>query len=555
MTGQPASLVRRFWRPEVSSEALILAVSVLLAAFFNGAFWQAVIAGRAWTEPATWRFAIAVFGALVALQFIVLGLVAMRRTVRVLLAAMILIGAVGAHLMQHYGVVLDPSMLRNAMRTDAREAGEFFGPELLGAVAMGVLLALPLWWVRLKRRAWSRALLVRASAVVVALVTVGVAVISIFQDFSSLMRNQREIRYMITPANAVWSLARVIVGDARTSMAERDPPEPATRLIPAAQGKPTLLVLVVGETARAANFSLNGYARQTTLELQKLDVINFPRVTACGTSTEVSLPCMFSPFGRADYDAVRISRHESLLHLLARAGLRVVWLDNQSGCKGVCDGIETRDLSRENTPGVCAEDRCLDEILLHGLREVTEPADRDLVVVLHQLGNHGPAYFRRYPADLKRFEPACESAELRHCTHQEIVNAYDNAIVYTDHFLAQTIGYLDSLKSRFDVALVYVSDHGESLGEKGLFLHGMPYAIAPREQLEVPMLWWFGADAEHALRIDPACLRRRANEPASHDHLFHSVLGLLAVDTPRYRRERDLFSGCRPGWATQAGLQ
>ncbi|MFN3567020.1 MAG: phosphoethanolamine transferase, partial [Burkholderiaceae bacterium] len=371
------------------------------------------------------------------------------------------------------------------------------------------------------------------------------ALLAVFQDISSLMRNRRELRYLIVPANVVWSASRVLVTDARSGVAQRDPPEPAVRAI-AAQRKPTLLVFVVGETARAANFSLNGYPRQTNPELAQLAVVNFPRTTACGTSTEVSLPCMFSPFGRADYDEDRIRRHESLLHLLARAGLRVVWLDNQSGCKGVCDGLEVRDLSREKRHDVCDAERCLDEILLHGLRDVVERGTGDTVVVLHQLGNHGPAYFRRYPPAMKRFEPACERKELADCTREQIVNAYDNAILYTDHLLARAIRYLDGLHDRYDVALAYVSDHGESLGERGLYLHGMPYPVAPREQLEVPMIWWFAPDSARNLDVDLACLRRRAAEPASHDHLFHSVLGLLAVTTPRYRPQLDLFGACRP---------
>jgi lipid A ethanolaminephosphotransferase len=336
----------------------------------------------------------------------------------------------------------------------------------------------------------------------------------------------------------------VLVGDARSATVARDPPEPAVRAAPASR-KPTLFVLVVGETARAANFSLGGYPRPTNPELARLPVVYFAHTTACGTSTEVSLPCMFSPFGRADYDEARIRRHESLLHLLARAGLRVVWLDNQSGCKGVCDGLQVRDLSRAQVPGLCDGERCLDEILLHGLRDAVGGTTADTVVVLHQLGNHGPAYFRRYPAAFRRFEPACESTEFADCTREQIVNAYDNAILYTDHLLAQAIGYLDGLSDRYEVALAYVSDHGESLGERGLYLHGMPYAIAPREQLEVPMLWWFGADSARAFDVDLDCLRRRAQQAVTHDHLFHSVLGLLRVATPRYRAERDLFEGCR----------
>jgi lipid A ethanolaminephosphotransferase len=259
---------------------------------------------------------------------------------------------------------------------------------------------------------------------------------------------------------------------------------------------------------------------------------------------------MFSSLGRADYDEARIRGGESLVQLLARAGMRVVWLDNQSGCKGVCDGVETADLSSGTDPALCPDGHCHDEVLVRRLREVADaqPAGdtRDLVVVLHQLGNHGPAYYKRHPPAFTRFTPECTRAELRDCSREEIVNAYDNAIAYTDHVLASAIDVLDRRRDRFDVGLIYVSDHGESLGEKGLYLHGMPYAIAPAEQLSVPMVWWFGGTGVRAWGgVDEACLRRRAAEPAHHDNLFHSVLGLMGVETPRYLAERDLTSGCR----------
>lgn len=532
-------------RPTLAVETLVLAGAVLLVAGFNGPFWHALLAERTGAGWNDWRLAIGTFVALVAAFFFLIALAATRHTVRALLAALIVTSSVAWFFERRYGVVLDPSMLRNALATDAREAGELIGPGFFAALAPGLAAAALPWAVRLRTRPLARALAVRAGALAAALAVAAGALLAVFQDFSSLMRNRRELRYLITPANVVWSAARVLATDARGSVARRDPPEPAVRAVAAAH-RPTLLVLVVGETARAANFSLNGYPRPTTPQLAQLAVVNFANTNACGTSTEVSLPCMFSPFGRAEYDEQRIRRHDSLLHLLARAGLRVVWLDNQSGCKGVCAGLEVRDLSREKVPGVCDAERCLDEILLRGLYEVVERGTADTVVVLHQLGNHGPAYFRRYPPAMKRFEPACESKELADCTREQIVNAYDNAILYTDHLLAQAIRYLDGLRDRYDVALLYVSDHGESLGERGLYLHGMPYPIAPREQLEVPMLWWFAPDSARSLGVDLACLQRRAAEPASHDHIFHSVLGLLSVTTPRYRPQLDLFSACRP---------
>jgi len=312
-----------------------------------------------------------------------------------------------------------------------------------------------------------------------------------------------------------------------------------------------VLVLVVGETARAANWQLNGYPRPTTPELAKLPVINFPDVTSCGTNTETSLPCMFAPVGRRNYDEARIRGSESLLHLLVHAGVSVHWRDNQSGCKGVCAGLPQDEVVSLNPAGLCSDGRCLDEGLLLGLNERLE-ATRTVtgrpptqVLVLHMLGSHGPAYFRRYPPAFAHFAPACEKDDLQKCTRDEIVNAYDNSLRYTDHVLGSLIATLQRNEADVDSALIYVSDHGESLGERNLYLHGLPWFIAPKEQTHVPMVMWLSSGMARASAVDTACLRRRAAAPASHDHLFHTVLGLLDVKTAVYEPDWDLVGGCR----------
>ncbi|HEU5294722.1 MAG TPA: sulfatase-like hydrolase/transferase, partial [Burkholderiaceae bacterium] len=315
----------------------------------------------------------------------------------------------------------------------------------------------------------------------------------------------------------------------------------------AARQKPMLVVLVVGETVRAANWGLSGYARQTTPGLAALPVINFADVSSCGTNTEVSLPCMFAPVGRRDYDESRIRGSEGLLHVLARAGVAVQWRDNQSGCKGVCDGLPNDIVASLNPPGLCRDGRCLDEGLLVGLDQRLREAKGTQLLVLHQLGNHGPSYFRRYPRAFARFTPACESDDLQHCTREEIVNAYDNSLLYTDHVLSQLIEHLDARAGSVDSALLYVSDHGESLGENRLFLHGIPYAIAPDMQTKVPMVMWASRGFASAVGLNLDCLRERARSSASHDHLFHSLLGLLDVRTALYEPQWDFSAGCRRG--------
>jgi lipid A ethanolaminephosphotransferase len=254
---------------------------------------------------------------------------------------------------------------------------------------------------------------------------------------------------------------------------------------------------------------------------------------------------MFSEIGRRDYDEDTIRNSQSLLHVLNRAGFKVLWRDNQSGCKGVCDGLPQEQFDDTTAPGLCADDHCFDEILLQGLDTVARDARGNLVLVMHMLGNHGPAYYKRYPDRFRRYTPTCDTAELRLCAQPDIVNAYDNALLYTDHVIAGTIAFLQRQAAAFDAALIYVSDHGESLGERGLYLHGVPYAIAPSEQTKVPMVWWLSPGFVSSFGLDRDCLARQAVQPATHDNLFHSVLGLLQVQTRDYDSALDISAACR----------
>jgi lipid A ethanolaminephosphotransferase len=212
----------------------------------------------------------------------------------------------------------------------------------------------------------------------------------------------------------------------------------------------------------------------------------------------------------------------------------------------VCEGLPKQTMGAADDPALCDGERCLDEILLHGLDAwIDKLGPGPHLLVLHQLGNHGPAYYKRYPPAFRRFVPTCDSADLRTCSREQIVNAYDNALLYTDHVLARLVALLKSHEDTIDTAMLYVSDHGESLGENNLFLHGLPYAIAPSQQTHVPMVMWLSGPYVRDFNVDTACLRRRAAQPAQHDNLFHTVLGLLDVRTQLYDRALDLAADCR----------
>lgn len=523
-----------------SIERLALLGSVFFVAFCNPSFWQVMATPDRLARASGWAFLAASAVALVAVHFILLSLLLNRWTWRWLSPVLLVATAFAVYYMTRYHVYLDPTMLRNVIATDVREARDLMAwsllPYLLGYAVI------PIWWLRRYRvapRPLGSALARRLMFIGLAVVLGAGAVMTVFQEMASTMRNDKALRYLVTPANYLYSLGRVAVGSAKTADGKRAPvgedAVAGARL--QAAGKPVVLVMVVGETARAANWGLSGYARQTTPELAKAGVINFADVTSCGTNTETSLPCMFSALGRRQYDEDRIRGSESLLDVVARAGFRVVWIDNQSGCKGVCNGVES--LRTE-----CADGECMDAALVDRMKGVIAATPGNLMIVLHQMGNHGPAYFKRYPAAFELFKPACGEADLARCERDAIVNAYDNAIAYTDHVLAQALQELKTLKSHAP-AFLYVSDHGESLGENGLFLHGIPYAIAPETQMKVPMVMWLSDAFRQRFGVRAGCLEQRAGQAVTHDHLFHSILGMLDVQTQVYEPAMDMARACR----------
>lgn len=541
-----ADAARRF-TIEASVEQLLLVASLFFALAANQPFLAAALRGRDGSDPSTWGFALAVIVWLAALHFVLMTVVANRWIVKPLLTVLIIASALASYYITRYGIFLDATMMRNVLHTDWGEARELLALSLLPHLALYALL--PLWLlsrVRLVPRPWLRAALHRALALGIALTLLVGSLLLVFQPFASLLRNQRETRHLITPVNVVSSLVTVLAREWRGAARPRQPIGLDAHAGPdwAARTRPMVVVLVVGETARAANWGLNGYTRQTTPELARLPVLNFRHVSSCGTNTEVSLPCLFAPLGRHGYDEARIRGSESLLHVLARAGVAVHWRDNQAGCKGVCDGLSNDHVQPLNAPGLCSDGHCFDEGLLQGLDRRLAQAEGTQLLVLHMIGSHGPSYFRRYPPTFAHFAPACEDDDLQHCTREQIVNAYDNTLLYTDHVLAQLTAQLRA-HGAIDSALLYVSDHGESLGENRLFLHGMPYAIAPEVQTRVPMVMWWSDGFARSTRLDGACLRHRADEPISHDHVFHTLLGLLDVRTALYDARWDVSAACR----------
>ncbi|HEY0789412.1 MAG TPA: phosphoethanolamine--lipid A transferase [Thermoanaerobaculia bacterium] len=540
-------------RIEVPAPAVALAAAAFFTTFANGRFWGLLLRSHDTADPKTWILAAATVALLLAVHLILIAPFAWRRVLQPFLTVLFIANAVAVHYMNTFNVVFDASMMRNVFETDAREVSDLITLRLLVTVLLlGVLPAALVWMVRLEREPFRVALRRRAMlAATAAMLLLAAAGLS-YKSYASFFRNHREARFMVPPVSFVASAIGVAAESLRAPSGPRIAVGEDAVLGPRWNGstRPVLFVLVVGETARAAEFSLDGYSRDTDPSLRQDRVINFPHVDACATSTADSLPCMFSPFGGRSSSS-KARRYESLLDVARHAGLRVLWRDNNSGCKGVCDGVETELLADAALPGLCNGGECFDEILLTRWGEILADPRRSVFLVLHQKGSHGPAYYRRYPKEFERFTPACQSEDFDKCTPAEIRNAYDNSILYTDHVLGETIQRLAAARG-WDTAMLYVSDHGESLGERGLYLHGLPRAIAPDTQKHVPLMLWMSPSFAARFGIDPRALAARASRPYSHDNLFHSVLGMLDLRTRVYDPRLDFTGGAENRLASDA---
>ena len=464
---------------------------------------------------------------------------------RWVLAVLALVGAGADAFTTLYGTVMTPDMVRNALSTDWREATELVGWRWTTRTLLFALPALAVAFFaptveQKTARDFRGKLRYTTRAVLLTAVTMGF-LLSQFSTLSAFMRNQKEARYLIEPVAVIYSFVRTLVSDGTPQKKERLVIDSTPVLTAAASDKPLLIVLVVGETVRAADWGLNGYERNTTPELKRRGVINFTDVTACGTSTDVSLPCMFSRVGRKDYDRDRILTEESVLSVIDRAGVTVRWVDNQSGCKGACtDAMETA--VTRNTAD-CRNGVCWDRAMLGNIDAALKTAASRELLVLHSMGNHGPAYWRRTPPAFRPFGEGCLKDDLGECRPEDVVVSYDNAVAYADQFLAAAIDKLSAVKDR-DTVLLYVSDHGESLGEKGLWLHGAPYWTDLSEQTKVPMILWMNDSARRRFNVTrPA---GNVDVPVTHDNLADTLFELTGVQSVVHHPQESLLSRLRP---------
>jgi lipid A ethanolaminephosphotransferase len=575
-------------RPSLSANLLLSLVAAYLVVFANARFWSIALDAANGQGGRGIGVIAAIAAALFALTLLMLLPLGLRWVLKPSLVAVLLLSAFAAYFIGDYGAVIDRHALASVYETDTREASEWLTWRMFGTVLLlGGLPALLVCWPRIAWHPPLREMLSRLKLFAFAATLLIVAALSYGKDVASLLRNHMELRHIANPfallaANLSY-LDHLGDGDRPLQRIAIDAHRSAA-LVPTK--RPVVLVLAIGESTRAQSIDLNGYVRDTDIDLHPVPLVNFAHVSSCGTNTATSLPCMFSNMGRKGYDDGDAKHRENVLDVLMRSGYDVLWLDNNTGSKGLAARGREVHLANGDDPALCSADGCYDQVLLDALADELPKIRRDTVIVVHLLGSHGPAYYARYPAKYAVFVPACHTVELQRCSDEELRNAYDNSVLYTTHILAGIVSQLgeraalvdriapeahaclakrargdisrecplqippkpissgaDAEKS-FDAAMLFVSDHGESIGEHGLYLHGAPYAIAPEEQTHVPMFFWTSLDFAKRRKLDLGCMRANSGAKLSHDNFFHSVLGLASVETRDYRSALDVFGAC-----------
>lgn len=499
----------------------------------------------------SWIFAISVPVVLFSAWLTIFSLVNLPWLRKPVLVILLIGCAASNYFMYTYGAVIDKNMMTNVFETDSQEAVALLTPQLLIWLALaGIIPAVILATIKIKPSRWWYTLLTRLVGILAGLLIIILVASVFYKDYASLFRNNKGVVKMVTPANYIsaisrYSKARWFAGDQSLIKVGEDAKKGA---LISQQQKKTVVVFVVGEASRAENYSLNGYARETNPELKKRDVIYFPNASSCGTETAVSIPCMFSNMTRKTYDEDVARHREGLLDVLAHAGINLLWRENDGGCKGACDRIPHTEMVQWNLDPLCKDQSCLDEVVLHRFGKVLDGLQQDSVIVLHLMGSHGPAYYHRYPDKFRTFIPTCDSNQIQDCDRQSLINTYDNTILYTDDIVSRTIDELKSHSDKLNTALVYLSDHGESLGENGIYLHGTPYMLAPSQQTHIPFLFWLSKDYQQNFAVNANCLANKAAaQKVSQDNIFSTLLGMMDIKTSEYQPDMDILATCRKG--------
>jgi lipid A ethanolaminephosphotransferase len=540
--------MKRWWNLRIETTGLIF--SLCLAFFFFFGLNAAIIArlysiSQSESMKAGFVLSLPVFF-VSAFNILFLPLSG-RRATKPFFVFLVLLSAMISYATYNYGVIFSKEMITNIVETDYAEASSYLnGSVVLWFFFLGVF---PAWLICRttfvpSRRKYLYPLFSAFGSVLMIAIILGLY----YQDYAMTIRNYPDLKKTVVPTYALSSGYKF----ARQKFFVTDMPyqkigTDATQL--ASRGKKkNLTVFIIGETARAVNYQFNGYSRETNKYTQPLNVHFYKNVTSCGTETAVSVPCMLSNLTRGGYSLDKAENQDNLMDILKTAGLQLLWIDNNAGCKGTCKNVNFINIRKEyaENSDLCDSAGCLDSALISELeKKLATLKNENTVIVLHLMGSHGPAYYKRYPKNFGEFKPDCRRSDVQNCPAQALTNTYDNTILYTDYVISRVIKVLQGHQEHWDTSMLYVSDHGESLGENGVYLHGLPYSFAPKEQKHVPLITWFSPAYVAKNSLNEKCIQDDAEKKYSHDNIFHTILGLADVSTSAYKKEMDMFAACR----------
>ncbi|MFT6690212.1 MAG: lipid A ethanolaminephosphotransferase [Colwellia sp.] len=483
---------------------------------------------------------------LLSLSIIIQGLLSFRWLTKPLLITTVMISSLIFYGTITYGIVFDYGMVQNTVETDSAEALSYVNLyAILFFLIFGVIPSLIIYTIKLTYKPFFTELLSRVKMITLSFGAAFLIASVFYSNYASVGRNNKELLGYVTPYKLLDASYKFVKNQYFYPPLQFKVLDTAPRIV-RDNNRRHVTVMVLGETARAQSFSLNGYVKPTNQYTEKQGVISFSQMSSCGTATAVSVPCMFSRLNKNNYDKRIATAQQNAIDLIHLAGADVLWISNNNGsCKGVCTRVKTEQIEPDKSNPLCDGEYCYDEALLAPLKNKLKTLSHDnTLIVLHMIGSHGPTYFKRYPKEKSVFTPDCQRSDIQNCSHEQLINTYDNTIAYTDLVLSKIINELSGLDKKDDIetSLLYISDHGESLGENGVYLHGLPYAFAPEEQTHVPMIYW---SDKIQTDFNSQCLNALAKSPISHDNVFDTLLSIMSVKTSAYRIESDPFIDCK----------
>ena len=521
---------------KITTTKLLLLTSIFLVLFDNYSFFKNLIVVYP-INISNIPFLISLVIVLTSLIVFLFTLVSSKYTIKPVLIFIVMISAFTNYFMNTYSVIIDNTMIQNMFNTDLNESLDLFSLNLvLYVLFLGLLPSYFIYKVQIQHGSLKEEIVSRIKLIFISLGLIAILIYLFSKFYTSFFREHKPLRLYTNPTFYIYSSFKYINGVINSGDIEVKKIGLDAKVVKT-NDKKRVVVLVVGEAVRADRFSLNGYTRETNKLISLEDIINLSNVSSCGTSTAVSVPCMFSIYDRDNYSYKKGVSTQNVMEVLNHAGVNTLWRDNNSNWDDVARTAKYQDYKSSKNNTRC-EGECRDVGMIDGLQKYIDNTNGDVFIVLHQMGNHGPAYYKRYPKEFEKFTPVCKTNQLEKCTPESVGNAYDNTLLYTDYFLSEVIKLLKQNED-LETAMIYMSDHGESLGENGLYLHGLPYFMAPSTQTHVASFLWFSPLFKN--NIDIKEIKNGANDKYSQDNLFHTILGIMDVKTSIYKKDMDIL--------------